>query len=575
ENSKADLYLLASKITRAAGDTTQAIKYAQKGITAFGTTQESAGASLLHAQHRALVADIYRSLIQPDQAFNIIQAGPAASVTDFTNKQDYLDFICLHTELALETGNQVRSDFQDLQLDTADPYFPRLMAIKARLMNKAGNYKQAEQILQLALKSISNLEGPGSLPAWSASYSKYLAMNSIVEAALDLGAWEQAMNGSECIIESSPDEPWSHLNLARSLVLKAEFYNLCEVFGVSKHKPSADSISKQTYCQFMQYIDKLRTVLDPYKAELITKDYELTEDQIYRWQSRAEIAFGQIEESHCEPCEILVNHRIPGDAAAMIVHLHQLDLADHSSDAVTRIIKIARSYPRNPAVLLQVALAIQDENPADAMKSLQSVLEQNPSSKGPTIAFINILLAKIALSQGEFDTALQAAETALEFWYDEPDWHILAAEICKRNSDITAAISHLLEAIKLAPKTITYHMQLGKIYFENASDDAHMLRQAGKTFENALSLDGENVSALVLLANAQYQLNDPSSAEANARKALLLAPDRADINLLLSEVAIRNNDYQGAYEYANQAIQLNPKDIQAGIILARSLAALG
>jgi len=575
ENSKAHLYLLASRITRARGDIAEAIEYAQKGIIALGKGLESGGASLLHAQQRALVADIYRSLIQPDQAFNIIQAGSVASMTDFTSKQDYLDFICLHTELALETGNPVRSDFQDLQLDTVDPYFPRLMAIKARLMNKAGNCKQAEQILQLALKSISNLEGPASFPAWSASYSKYLAMNSIVEAALDLGSWEQAMNGAECIIESSPSLPWSYLNLARSLILKAEFYNLCEIFEVSKHKPPADSISKQSYLQFTQCIDKLRTVLDPYKAEWVTRDYELADDQIYRWQSRAEIAFGQVEGSHSEPCEVLVNHHKPGDAAAMIVHLHQLDLDEHSSDSVTRIIKIARLYPRNPAVLLQVALAIQDENPADALKSLLTVLEQNPYSKGPTIAFCNILLAKIAVSQEESHLALQAAETALEFWPDEPAWHTLAAEICKRNSDITAAISHLSEAIKLAPKVITYHMELGKIYYENASDDAHMLRQAGKSFENALSLDGENVSTLVLLAEAQYQLNDPASAEANARKALLLAPDRADINLLLSKVAISNNDYQGAYEYANKAIQLNPRDIQAGIILARALAALG
>ena len=575
ESSKADLHLLASRITRATGDITEAIKYVQKGMAAFGKGLESAGTSLVHAQHLALVADIYRSLIQPDQAFNIIQAGPAASVTDFTSKQDYLDFICLHTELALETGNPVRSDFQDLQLETVDPYFPRLMAIKARLMNKAGNCKQAEQILQLALKSISNLEQPGGFPSWSASYSKYLAMNSIVEAALELGAWEQAMNGAECVIESSSSVPWSYLNFARSLVLKAEFYNLCETFEVSKHRPPADSISKQSYLQFTQCIDRLRTALDPYKAEWITKDYELVDDQIYRWQSRAEIAFRQIEGSHSEPCEILVNHHQPGDAAAMIVYLHRLDLDEHSSDSVTRIIKIARFYPRNPAVLLQLALAIQDENPADAMKSLLTVLEQNPSSKGSTIAFCNILLAKIAMNQGEFAIAFQAAETALEIWHDEPAWHTLAAEICRRNSDITAAISHLSEAIKLAPKAISYHMELGKIYYENASDDAHMLRQAGKSFENALSLDGENVSALVLLAEAQYELNDPASAEVNARKALLLAPDRADINLLLSKVAISNNDYQGAYEYANKAIQLNPRDIQAGIILARALAALG
>jgi hypothetical protein len=71
----------------------------------------------------------------------------------------------------------------------------------------------------------------------------------------------------------------------------------------------------------------------------------------------------------------------------LIYHLHQLDLRSPDRDSITKIIKIARTYPRNPAVLLQVALAIYDDNPADAMKSLQMVLEQNPFNKSITIAF--------------------------------------------------------------------------------------------------------------------------------------------------------------------------------------------
>jgi tetratricopeptide (TPR) repeat protein len=54
-----------------------------------------------------------------------------------------------------------------------------------------------------------------------------------------------------------------------------------------------------------------------------------------------------------------------------------------------------------------------------------------------------------------------------------------------------------------------------------------------------------------------------------------MAPNRADIYQLLSEISIRNNDFQGAYEYAIKAIQLSPKDLQSTIILARSLSALG
>jgi len=47
------------------------------------------------------------------------------------------------------------------------------------------------------------------------------------------------------------------------------------------------------------------------------------------------------------------------------------------------------------------------------MKSLQSVLEQNPYSKTPPIAFCNVLLAKIALSHEELEVAHVAIENAI------------------------------------------------------------------------------------------------------------------------------------------------------------------
>jgi tetratricopeptide (TPR) repeat protein len=70
-------------------------------------------------------------------------------------------------------------------------------------------------------------------------------------------------------------------------------------------------------------------------------------------------------------------------------------------------------------------------------------------------------------------------------------------------------------------------------------------------------------------------MHDLENANDNARKALFLAPNRADIYQLLSAIAIRNEDYQGAYEYANKAILANPKDIQSTVTLVKSLSALG
>ena len=570
-----DLLFLASRINHAIGDFSAAIKYIQNGLDVYSRKSGVVSPPRIPIHYRNHIAEIYRALIQPDQAYKIINDENGLIASSFPDEQSYLDFICLHTELALETGSQIRSDFQEIQLETSSPSFPRYMAINARLLNKAGNYKQAEKLYQGAVKSLTNLDQLSHLPNWLVSYIKYLTINSIIDAALDLGFWDQGVTFAQGVFESSPSEPLSSLNIAKAIVLRAEYHNICEKMDACAHKPNGNSISEETFIQFSRHIENSKLALVPYKSDAILTDYELTEDQIYRWQARAQIAFNDFEDITTDPVDILNHQHTPGDSAALISHLHHLDLQDPDSDSITRIIKIARTNTRNPIILLQVALSIQDNNPIDAMKSLQSVLEQNPYSKTPPIAFCNVLLAKIALSHEELEVAQVAIENAINIWPDEPEWHALAAQIFNRITNTHEAINHLIEATHLSPKTFSYHMELGKIYFENSNEDPHLLKLALISFENAIGLDPNDVSTLILLANTQHLLNDLENAQISAQKALMLAPNRADIYQLLSEISIYNNDYQGAYEYANKAIQLNPKDLRSNIMLARSLASLG
>jgi len=574
-SSNIDLLFLASRINRSMGDFSAAIKYAKMGVATLNKDGLKNSISKINLPYRTQIAEIYRSLLQPFQAYQIINCETDIDASKFSDEQSYLDFICLHTELALETGEKINPGIQDVQLEASSSTYSRLMAINARLMNKAGNYKQAEQLFQLAFNKTINPYQATYPSSWSAPYYKYLNLISVIEAAQDLGLWDQAMTCAQQVVESVAGEPLSHLNLARTITLKAEYNNLCEIVDVIKHKPSIDSHSLETFNSCKEYLDHAKSIMETYQGEVIVDGREIANDQIYRWQARTDIVFTHADKQNLDPSEILSHQLTPGDLSALIYHFHNLIQHDPDGDSLTRIIKLGRVYPRNPSVILHVALALYDDNPADSMKSLQSVLEQNPNSKSPTIAFCNILLAKIALNLEEYGIAQDAVESAIDFWQDEPCWHKLAAQIFKRTADIDSATRHLLEAANLAPSNIIYHMELGKIYFENANEDPRLLSQAQKSFENALALDSKDVSALLYLANTQYLLNDLEKADANACKALVLAPARADIYQLLSEIAISSNDFQGAYAYAGKAIQISPKDIKSSVVLAKSLSALG
>ena len=570
-----DLLFLASRINRSMGDFSAAINYAKLGVATLYKVSSKNSISKLNIQYRTQVAEIYRALLLPDLAYQILGGEADLDASQFSDAQSYLDFICLHTELALETGEKIIPAFQDIHLEASSSTYSRWMAINARLMDKAGNYKQAEQLFQLAINKTINPDQAACPSGWSAPYYKYLNLISVIAAAQDLGLSDQAQTCAQQVVEAAAGEPLSYLNLARTIILKAEFNNLCEILEVTKHKPSIASHSVETFNLCTGYLDHAKSTLEAYQGEAIIDGHEIALDQIIRWQARSNIVFVPANEQNLDPVEILSHQHTPGDLSALIYHLHQLYLVDPGGDSLNRIIKLARVYPRNPAVILQFALALYDDNPAEAMKSLQVVLEQNPNSKSPTIAFCNILLAKIALFLEQYDLAKDAVESAIDFWQDEPSWHRLAAQICKQLADINSATNHLLEATKLAPSNIIYHMELGKLYFENANEDPRMLSQAQKFFENACALDSKDVSSLTYLAETQYLLNDFEKAEDSARNALVLAPARADLYQLLSEIAIRSNDFQGAYEYASKAIQLSPKDFQSTIVLAKSLSALG
>ncbi len=570
-----DLLFLASRINRSMGDFTAAINYARMCISATHQLVVKSNMSKLNIKQLTQIAELYRSLLQPQAAFQILHDSARPIPSDLAAEPEFLDYIYLHTELALETGEPITPEIEDVQIESSHSSFSRLMAIKSRVMKLAGNFTQAEQLYQIAVHNLDKASDPTSLLDWEAPYNQYLNTISVIETAMDLGLWDQARDLTHQIIESRAAEPLPHLKLAESTIRQAEFNRLCEVLESTNHKPTSNSLSSECLIRCTEYLDQAQTILESHQGEQIVAEHAMTNDQVYRWRARADIIFERESETSPEDFEVLARSRSGEDLAALVNHLRHLAVLDRDSDAFNRIIKLARSDPRNPTVILQVALALNETNPADALKALQSVLQQNPTSKNPTIAFCSILLARIGLKLGDYTSARDAVETALEFWPDEPIWHSLAAQIYLKTSAISSAAIHLSTACQLDPKNITYHLDLGKLYLESAQEDVRVLHQALECFENAVALDQDEISAVVNLATTQCLLHDLENANDNARKALLLAPNRADIYQLLSEIAIRSEDYQGAYEYANKAILANPKDIQSTVTLVKSLSALG
>ena len=126
------------------------LKYAQMCTTAANQPDIKKNLSKLNIRQLTQIAELYRSLLQPTSAYQILQDAARPIPPDLAAEQEYLDYICLHTELALETGEPIKPEIEDVQIESSHPSFSRLMAIKSRLMNLAGNFSQAEQLYQIA-----------------------------------------------------------------------------------------------------------------------------------------------------------------------------------------------------------------------------------------------------------------------------------------------------------------------------------------------------------------------------------------------------------------------------------------
>jgi len=107
------------------------------------------------------------------------------------------------------------------------------------------------------------------------------------------------------------------------------------------------------------------------------------------------------------------------------------------------------------------------------------------------------------------------------------------------------------------------------------------LRMLGRTeeslsaFRTALKLAPESEPAVVGAASAAVQLSNREAARAYTTLALAINPWRADYHQLAGVVHVQRQDWQAAVEASKRALELDPANIQARLILVQSYRKMG
>ncbi len=150
----------------------------------------------------------------------------------------------------------------------------------------------------------------------------------------------------------------------------------------------------------------------------------------------------------------------------------------------------------------------------------------------------------------------------------------MLAQSYLNQKNFNSAAKELTALLEYFPDDVDAKLQLGNIYLVGGLRDLKLFRQAAEIAQSVLSKEPANVSALILLGNAEAGLQDYRSSVESFEKAIPLDPQNTGAFVSLGTTQALQKNYSDAEQAFLKARQLNPKDKSALIALANYYRAL-
>lgn len=233
------------------------------------------------------------------------------------------------------------------------------------------------------------------------------------------------------------------------------------------------------------------------------------------------------------------------------------------TDIVTDTGTIKHAETENPAL----KKAIEDYKAgyrAQAITGFTTVVESAAPDRDKGIALL--YLGLIADSTGDYKSAVEYFQRALNYDRKNPDIYLSMARTYRNMKDYPGAIKHAESSHELAPGNINPLLLLGNIYYEQGN-----FTEAVKYYDRALNIDKNNSALLYNMAVALLKKGDYFPGLEYLKKAA-----EADS---IGEIAyksysrlgaefIENSNFPLAEKYLKQAVALRPGEPSARYNLA-------
>ena len=191
------------------------------------------------------------------------------------------------------------------------------------------------------------------------------------------------------------------------------------------------------------------------------------------------------------------------------------------------------------------------------------VLFQKALETAPDNSAIHYKLAETQLKTEDYDNALTHIENALELDQTNKYYYLLAAEIYIKKNNYNEAGKKYEELIRNIPGTDEYLFELANIYIYQEK-----FKEALDTYKKAEQSVGINEHTSYQIQRLYLRLNDLESAVNEAKKLVESFPGEPKYLLSLADILISNNRENDAVEYLEQALELDPNNGKARLLLS-------
>jgi tetratricopeptide (TPR) repeat protein len=343
------------------------------------------------------------------------------------------------------------------------------------------------------------------------------------------------------LIKERPREPQAHLTYAKLFVYRAEQEKYCEELACVNHRPGKNSLDIRSYEQF--------------KQEIVATANLASSDEIERWKARGELIFYPTDKNIQMLKEVATT---PDDHAAILSAIRQSGSEiDEPQNLNVGLL--------NPSYLIQLAYYYLKHDPVEGFNIARRIVDSQPVNP-----LVHVILTKLAQANESLESAYQYLKAALNIWEDEPRWHAEAAILAHTIGNDVDAVHHWEKALALEPEEAEYAIQLGHVYLARGK-----YREAIDKLNRAISCKPEDWNLWFMLASAYLKAGQLKEALDSSERSLKLNPSSARTLKQSGEIALGLDDKPKAFEYARGAVRIEPKNVEALILLSTVLERQG